>query len=125
MYGLHSTTGDAYGAQWVVDAFQKCGIKYTKCDRVRSDIYLDALPLFTSGRVRLLDNKRLITQFAQLERKTGLSGKDSVNHPDRGHDDVCNAAALALITRRNSCMMITDEMVAKARTPHYQPCAFS
>jgi len=59
-YGLHATVGDRYAAQWVVEAFAKFGIKYNHSDRDRSQIYLDALPLFTSGKVRLLDNKRLI-----------------------------------------------------------------
>jgi hypothetical protein len=47
-------------AQWVVQAFRKCGINYQYSDRDRSSIYLDALPLFTTGFARLLDNKRLI-----------------------------------------------------------------
>jgi hypothetical protein len=32
-YGLHQTIGDKYAAQWVVDAFAKCGIKYTHSER--------------------------------------------------------------------------------------------
>src|SRR5438105_4416608 len=44
--------------------------------RDRSTIYLDVLPLFTSGRVRLVDNRRLTTQFASLERRTSSIGKD-------------------------------------------------
>ena len=50
-YGLNRTVGDKYAAQWVVDAFAKCGIKYEHSERDRSAIYLDALPMFTSGRV--------------------------------------------------------------------------
>ncbi len=96
-YGLRETVGDKYAAQWVVDAFAKCGIKYRHSDRDRSSIYLDALPLFTSGRVRILDNRRLVTQFASLERRTSSLGKDRVDHGPGGHDDVCNSAALALV----------------------------
>ena len=32
-----------------------------------------------------------------LDRRTGRSGKDSVDHGPRGHDDVANAAAGALV----------------------------
>ena len=60
--------------------------------------YADALPLFNSGRVRLLDNRRLVSQFAALERKTSAMGRDVINHPPGGHDDVCNAAAGALVS---------------------------
>jgi hypothetical protein len=58
---------------------------------------LDALPLFTSGRVRLLDSKRLVSQFAALERRTSSIGKDRVDHGPGGKDDLCNAAAGALV----------------------------
>jgi hypothetical protein len=106
-YGLGAATGDRYGAQWVVEAFAKVGIRYaTHADperdpttqyRDRSAIYLDCLPLFTSGRARLLDNKRLVTQFASLERRTSPIGKDRVDHGPGGHDDLSNAASGAMV----------------------------
>jgi len=65
--------------------------------RDRSGIYLDALPLFTSGRARLIDNPRLIHQFASLERRTSRAGRDRVDHPVGGADDVANAAAGAMV----------------------------
>jgi hypothetical protein len=80
-----------------VDVFSSCGINYRHSDRDRSTLYLDALPMFTSGRIRLLDNRKLVSQFAQLERKTSASGsRDRVNHGVGGHDDLCNSAAGAL-----------------------------
>jgi hypothetical protein len=96
-YRLHRTTGDKYGAQWVVEAFSKCGIRYEHSERDRSAIYLDALPLFTAGRAKLLDNKRLVTQFASLERRTSPTGRDRVDHGPAGHDDLANSAAGALV----------------------------
>jgi hypothetical protein len=96
-YGLNSCTGDAYSALWCVEAFAKVGIKYVHSERNRSEIYLDCLPLFTSGRARILDNKRLINQFQSLERKTSTVGRDRVNHPVGQHDDCSNATALALV----------------------------
>jgi hypothetical protein len=96
-YNLHKTVGDKYAANWVVDAFKQCGISYEHSERDRSKIYLDTLPLFTAGRVHLLDNKRLIHQFASLERTAGALGKDRVDHGRGGHDDLCNAAAGAFV----------------------------
>jgi hypothetical protein len=121
-YGLRDTVGDKYAAGWVVDAFAKCGIKYGHSERVRSEIYLDVLPLFTSGKVRLLDNPRLVNQFASLERRTLSGGKDIVDHGKGGHDDVCNAAALALITRGRQPMTINPALVAATR--RRGPCYF-
>jgi hypothetical protein len=96
-YGLTKITGDRYAAQWVVESFSKVGIKYEQSERDRSQIYLDTLPLFTSGRVRLIDNSRLVGQFAQLERRSFSGGRDKVDHGRAGRDDCCNSAAGALI----------------------------
>jgi len=94
-YGIASIVGDNYGAGWVVEAFSKVGIKYIKSERERSLIYQDCLPLFTSGRVRLLDGKRLVSQFASLDKKTFSTGRVRVDKGPDG-DDLANAAALAL-----------------------------
>jgi ribosomal protein L37AE/L43A len=45
----------------------------------------------------LLDNKKLISELSSLERRTGRSGRDSIDHPPGGHDDMANAAAGALV----------------------------
>ena len=61
------------------------------------DLYRDFVPLMSSGRVQLLDSDRLLAQLCGLERHVGPSGKDQINHPDKGHDDLINAAAGALL----------------------------
>ena len=85
----------------VIDAFSKVGVKYEHSERDRSQGYLDALPLFTAGRVRLIDNARLVSQFASLERRSTPVGRDRVDHGPGGRDDCCNAAALALSAKRS------------------------
>jgi hypothetical protein len=81
----------------VIEAFAKVGITYRHSDAGRSAIYLDCLPLFTSGRARLIDSPRLISQFAGLERRTFSTGRDRVDHGRAGGDVACNAAAGALV----------------------------
>jgi len=49
-----------------------------------------------SGTVQLLENKKLLNQLTQLERRTARSGKDAVDHPPGGHDDLANSVAGAL-----------------------------
>ena len=66
-YKAKHLTGDGYAAEWVVDAFAKAGLRYEKSERDRSKVYMDTLPLFTSGRVKLLDNPKMVSQFAALE----------------------------------------------------------
>jgi hypothetical protein len=56
-------------------------------------LYLDLLPLINSRRIQLLDNPKLIAQLTGLERRTARGGKDSIDHPPSGHDDLANAVA--------------------------------
>jgi len=111
-YGLAETTGDRYAAAWVVDAFAKCGIRYLHSERDRSAVYAEALPLFTSGRVRLLDNRRLVNQLASLERRTSSGGKDRIDHGVSGSDDVANAVAMALVTVGKPALIISPKALA-------------
>jgi hypothetical protein len=96
-YGLTEVVGDRYAAEWVVGAFATYGISYMPSERDRSAIYSDALPLFTSGRAVILDNEKLIAQFAGLERKTSTMGRDRIDHGPGQHDDLANSAAGALV----------------------------
>jgi hypothetical protein len=96
-YSLRDTIGDRYAAAWVTDGFARQGINYKHSERDRSAIYLDSMAAFNSGRIRLLDNRRMVTQFSNLERRTSPIGKDRVDHGPGGHDDLCNSAAGALV----------------------------
>lgn len=102
-YGCGRVIGDRYAAEWVVSAFRDAGISYETAELVKSDVYLNAEPLFAQGAVQLLDQRQLLTELRQLERRTG-SGKDRIDHPPRGHDDHANAAcgALWLASRRRA-----------------------
>jgi hypothetical protein len=97
-YGLTSAYGDRYGAQWVVDAFRRHGIELMKSPHDRSAIYLNVLPALNAGQVRLLDNPRIRSQLLALERRTIRgSGRDVIDHPTAGSDDLINVVAGALV----------------------------
>ena len=97
-YHIREITGDAYSAQWVASAWRETGIDYRKSPLVKSDIFLECIPLFTRGLVRLPDHAKLSRELRLLERETHRSGKDSVHHPRNGneHDDYANAVCGAL-----------------------------
>jgi hypothetical protein len=57
-YGITTVYGDNYAKEWPIEAFAQHGIKYTRYDKTKNDIYLAALPLINSRQVRLLDNTR-------------------------------------------------------------------
>jgi hypothetical protein len=96
-YRLSRVTGDRYAGAWPTESFAAHGITYQPSELNRSELYLATLPLLNSGRVALLDNQRMATQFVGLERRTSRSGKDTVDHGRGGHDDVANAVAGALV----------------------------
>ena len=97
-YGLTSVVGDAYGGEWPRERFRFHRIEYELAGLSRSEAYLTLLPAInTPGRIELLDNRRLVSQLCGLERRAARSGRDTVDHPRGAHDDVINAAALALV----------------------------
>jgi hypothetical protein len=92
-YHVSTVRGDRYSAEWVVQAFAKNGIHYVTSEKSKSILYSELLPLINSAQCQLLDDKKLFRQILGLERKTGRSGKDSIDHGPRGFDDSANAAA--------------------------------
>lgn len=96
MYGIHRVTGDRYAGQWPRDEFRKHGIEYQTSELDRSGLYLEFLARLNSGHVELPPVDKLQRQLCALERRTGRGGRDSVDHPPGGHDDLANAAAGAV-----------------------------
>jgi hypothetical protein len=96
-YRLSEVTGDRYAGEFPRELFSKCGVTYRVAEKTRSELYLELLPCLMSGRVQLLDNKRLVAQLSGLERRTARSGKDSIDHGPGQHDDCSNAVAGAAV----------------------------
>lgn len=117
-YGIRSVRGDRYAGLWPADQFHKHGVRYEPSARPKSDIYRDTLPLVTGGQVELLDDPRLVAQLVGLERRTGRSGRDSIDHGPGGHDDVANAACGALVDLAgNRASRYTAGLMANVGTP--------
>jgi hypothetical protein len=95
-YHVREVVGDAYSAQWVAGAWREAGVNYRKSPLTKSDIYLECIPLFTRGLVRLPDHPKLLRELRLLERRTHRSGKDSVDHPRGQRDDFSNSCCGAL-----------------------------
>lgn len=96
-FGAGALHGDNFGAGWVAGAFMAQGIEYRRCERSKSQLYAELLPLLNSGQVELLDHDRLRAQLLALERRVSRAGKDVIDHPPSGRDDCANAAAGALV----------------------------
>jgi hypothetical protein len=92
-YRIREITGDRYASGWVSEAFQSHGIRYTQSKETKSELYLGMEPLLAQQSCELLDHKTLFSELRLLERRTGRSGKDAVDHPPRAHDDCANSTA--------------------------------
>jgi hypothetical protein len=101
-YKIGSVTGDNYAALWVSGTWGDVGIRYTRSELPKSQIYLECVPLFTRGLVRLPDHARLLREFRLLELHQHRGGRQSVDHPRGGHDDHANAVCGVLRELSNS-----------------------
>jgi hypothetical protein len=98
-YGITSPiVTDRYAVGWVAEALSKEGLPHQHSSRDRSAIYLGAAPFFTSGKVRLLSNPRLLSQLSGLIRRVSPSGRDTVNHVGANtHDDLANSTCGSIL----------------------------
>jgi hypothetical protein len=92
-YRVGTVYGDKYAGMWPVEQFARFSIRYEQSAKPKSDLYVDLLPLLNSGQVHLLDHPKTVNQICSLERRTAGSGRDSIDHPPNGHDDLANAVA--------------------------------
>src|SRR5262249_17753714 len=96
-YGIRTVQADKYAGAWVTEAFAKHRINCEQSAEPKSTIYGNVLPLLNSGRVELLDLPRWAAPLLALERRASRGRNDVIDHPPGGHDDLCNAAAGALL----------------------------
>lgn len=92
-YRCSRIVGDAYAGEWVRQAFIERGMLYERAPLPKSALYLEAVPLFMRGAVSIPDMPALVRELRLLERRTHRSGRDSVDHPAAGSDDMANALA--------------------------------
>jgi hypothetical protein len=96
-YRITRVIGDRYGGEWPREQFGKRGIHYIPAEKSKSQIYLDAVPLFNSQAIDLLDHPSLINQLTGLERRVVRGGRESIDHAPGARDDIANAACGALV----------------------------
>jgi hypothetical protein len=88
---ITSIMGDNFTGGFLVSAFREQGIEYLRCPLSASDLYLAALPTFTSQTISLIDSPGLVDELVSLRRKFGTNGKETVTHMRGRHDDAANA----------------------------------
>jgi len=111
-YRVSKVISDKYAGGFAPSDFAKHAVTCEQSAAPKSDLYRDALPVINTGKVRLLDNPRLVAQLCSLERRTGRgSGRDVIDHPPKGHDDVSNACAGALVLLGGTSSAYTEGLM--------------
>lgn len=128
-YGLSVLYRDAYGGDWPSALFAASGVTCMFGDKARSNdiegqgarskadtsyVFLEAVPLFSTGKLTLLDHPQLKQELIALERKTGAFGKDRAGKPATGFDDHAAAVvgALWMCARRYNAQSVAGGLVA-------------
>jgi hypothetical protein len=95
-YHVSDVTIDRFAPGLVADLLRREGISARPAGHDTSAAFVELLAGVNADRVRLLDDPVLLRELSRLERRPGVSGRDHVGHPPRGHDDIAAAAAFAL-----------------------------
>ena len=113
-YFVDSISADNYGGEIMVPEFRANGIALIESEfSSASDIYCQAMPLFTARILDLPDVARLTHELRQLERHPRNRGGDQIRHPRKGMDDVANAALGAAVK--------ASRLPGSTALAHYQP----
>jgi hypothetical protein len=91
-YKISKVFGDRWAKGLVPEAYGRYGMRYEEA-RAKGDLYIDLLHLLNSQRIRLLDHKQSFNELLALERRTHFGGRETIDHPQGGHDDAANALA--------------------------------
>ena len=118
-YRVSTIVGDRYAGEWPRERFLQHGVFYDPSAKPKSDLFRDSLAALNAGRVELLDHPKLVQQLVSLERRTARSGKDSVDHPPGGHDDVCNAVCGVIVHLGNRKLSLTDVLFNDEETAKF------
>ena len=119
-YGCWRVFGDRYAAEFVSSLFRKNSIVYEISKLTKSEIYLNAQPLFTMNKIRLPKDDKLKTQLLLLERKPRSGGQDAVDHPAKCHDDLANSACGAAVHLQQNYGRSVAELLGE-RKPQFMP----
>lgn len=110
-YGCWRVFGDKYASGFVSNLFRKNSVVYEESKLTKSEIYLNAQPLFTMNKIRLPKDDKLKTQLLLLERKPRSGGIDLIDHPAKCHDDKANSALGAAVHLQQNYGRSVEELL--------------
>lgn len=92
-YNIYQVVGDKYSGDWVSNEFLSNGIVYEKCDKNKSDLYKNAIPIINQRRVKYLDDGKTVgstqTQLEAIESRP-MGDHYKYTRPENVNDDSAN-----------------------------------
>jgi hypothetical protein len=104
-YGITTVCGDNFASGLVRELWARNSINYEPVKENKSQLYINLLGVINSGMIDLPDDKKMIQELVNLERRTGFGARsERVDHPDGPyHDDSANViAGIASVIREDS-----------------------
>jgi hypothetical protein len=119
-YRCREIVGDNFAGEFVPQAFKAAGMAYRRASRTRSQLYLESVSQFMRGVVSMPNHPKLIRELRLLERQVSPSGRDRVDHPKGGSDDLSNAlvGALDLLSGRRDAPIAVFATYTSGAAPH-------
>jgi hypothetical protein len=90
-YRITKVNGDKYGKELNQQLWRDAGLEFVEAKLWAWELYLEALIPFNQGLVHLPPSNPLIGELKSLQRVANRAGRESVEHPRGGHDDLANA----------------------------------
>lgn len=91
--GISTIVSDRFSAGFMSAELQRSGMAWQASEYDKSALYSLALPLFTSSKVRLTDDRATVEQFCLLERKPTSGNRDRIDARGGKSEDSANAVA--------------------------------
>ncbi len=95
-YELYEVTGDRYASDFNREAWKNEGIRWINSEKDKSSLYTEFLPIINTQGCSLLDNRELVIQLRNLERRTG-GLRDKIDHPRGLKDDISNSSCGSVV----------------------------
>jgi hypothetical protein len=92
-YGCKKVYADRYASGFASDAFEAVGLTLEHSALNKSQLYIELLSMVNSGSIAIPDFERGRRQLLALQRRAGQGGRESIDHPKNGKDDIVNAWA--------------------------------
>ncbi len=121
-YHVREVVSDAYAGEWVSAELRANHIEHRRSEQNKSELYLESLPWFMRGALRIPSHKATVRELRLLERRTSRAGRDLVDAPRGTSEDHANAlcGCIALLASAKAPLRVTAAVVARARN-HVPP----